>query len=127
MANNGARYTAKQKLAHVKAFRASGETQTAYCERTGVSRMTLVKWMAAVDQAAKSGKRKRAATNAAKPPGEQVVVLLTLDTLKLLQHRLEAAAPGASGRATVDLTTAELAMLSYALVNLTGLALRSPG
>lgn len=86
--------------------------------------MTLAKWRAAADKAGKSGKRKRAATNAAKPSGERVV-LLTLATLELLQDRLEAAAPGASGRATVDLATDELAMLSYALGNLTGLALRS--
>jgi hypothetical protein len=124
MANNGARYTTKEKRAHVKAFRASGETQTAYCERTGVSRMTLAKWIAAVDKAEKSGNRKRAATNGATPSRAPAVVLLTLDTLKLLQSRVQAAVRDGAGRATLELTTEELAMLSYALGNLSGLAVR---
>jgi hypothetical protein len=86
--------------------------------------MTLAKWIAAVDKAAKSSKRKRATNGATPASAPAVVVLLTRDTLKLLQSRLQAAAPGVSGRATVDLTTEELALMSYALGNLSGLAVR---
>jgi hypothetical protein len=66
--------------------------------------------------------RSARAERPAAPRGEPRAVLLGLDTLERLQRRLQSAAPSAPGNATVSLTTEELALLAYALGNLSALA-----